>query len=373
MPKDQVTDLSDEELEFYSRQIVLTEIGYTGQLRLRNAKVCIVGLGGLGCPVAQQLATMGVGYLRLVDRDVVELSNLQRQHLYSVNSLGYPKAEVAAKRLRELNPNIEIDPVPSSLNVNNAEDIIRGMDVVVDGLDSVMSRYILNRACQKLGVPYVFGAAIMTFGNVSTIVPGETPCLECFQGDLNDEMLPTCAVVGVHPSILDIIASIEVSEATRIILGEKPHLAGKILHCDVGNMEFKTVEISKAENCPVCGSKPSGPPMPLRQKLVTEVCGREGKRVFVITPKRNLELNMDELYSLLIGNGFNVQVKADLGITFYSGLKGTASILKSGVMIIEGEDGEKEAYDFYSKIIIDELKVPRSSIEYGKEKICSLS
>jgi len=363
MPKKEVNDLSDDELEFYSRQIVLPEIGYNGQLKIRNSKVCVVGLGGLGSPAALQLAAMGVGYLRLVDRDFVELSNLQRQHLYGVNFLGYPKVEVAAKRLHELNPNIEIEPLPLSLNVNNTEDIIRGIDVVVDGLDRMTPRYALNRACQKVGAPYVFGAAIMNFGNVSTIIPGKTPCLECFQGNLDDEMLPTCAVVGVHPSILNIIASVEVSEAMKIILGEKPRLANKILHCDTEDMKFEEIEISKAENCPVCGSKPSDSPIPLKQKLVTENCGREGKRVFVITPKRNLELNTEQLYSLLINKGFKVKVKADLGITFDSGLKGTASIMKSGIMVIDGINNEKEAYNFYSKIIIDELKVSRSNIE----------
>jgi len=363
MLKREVKGLSDKELEFYSRQIVLPDVGYNGQLKLRNARVCIVGLGGLGSPAALQLAAMGVGFLRLVDHDVVDLSNLQRQHLYGVNYLGYPKVEVATKRLRELNPGIEVEPLPLSLNVNNAEDIVRDTDVVVDGLDLMTPRYALNRACLKLGTPYVFGAAIMSFGNVSTIIPGKTPCLECFQGDLDDDTLLKCAVAGVNPSILNIIASVEVSEATRIILGKSPRLANKILHCDIEDMRFEELELSRAESCPVCGSKPSDPPKPLKQRLITEVCGRERKRVFAITPKRNLELDMDELYFLLLNSGFKVKVKADLGITFDHGLKGTASVLKSGVMVIEGASSEKEAHDFYSKIIVDGLKVPRSNVE----------
>jgi len=363
MAKDKAKDLSDEELEFYSRQIVLPNIGYDGQLRLRQASVCIVGLGGLGSPAATQLAAIGVGHLRLVDYDVVELSNLQRQHLYTTSSVGYPKVEVAARRLHELNPYIETEPLPLSVTTNNAEDVIRDMDLVVDGLDRMSPRYALNRACSKLGVPYVFGAAIMTFGNVSTIIPGETACLECFQRDFEDSTLPTCAVVGVHPAITNIVASIEVSEATRIILGEKPRLANKLLHCDIWHMEFEEVEIIKAQDCPVCGSKPSAPPMPLRQKLVTELCAREGRRTFVITPKRNLKLDMDELYSLLMENGFEVKVKADLGITFDSGPKETASILKSGIMIIEGAIDEEGARDSYGKLIIDGLQIPLSSIE----------
>lgn len=363
MVKDEIKKLSEEELEFYSRQIVLPEIGYNGQLKLKNAKVCIVGLGGLGSPAALQLAAIGVGHLRLVDRDIVELSNLQRQHLYGVNFLGYPKVEVAAKRLNELNPNVEIEPLPVSVNESNAEEIIKDVDVVVDGLDRMTPRYALNRACQKTGTPYIFGAAIMTFGNVSTLLPGKTPCLECFQGNLEDDMLPTCAVVGVHPSILSIIASIEVSEAVKIILGDEPYLAGKILHCDVGNMKFEEVNIAKVESCPVCGSKPSGSPMPLKRKLVTEICGREGKRVFVVEPKNNLELDMKKLYLVLEKSGFRVKVNAALGITFDEKGMGTVSILKSGVMVVEGLNSEKEAYDFYREIIIDKLGISSSRIE----------
>jgi len=359
-------DLSESELEFYSRQIVLPEIGYNGQLKLKKARVCIAGLGGLGSPASLQLAAMGIGHLRLVDRDVVELSNLQRQHLYNVRFLGYPKVEVAAKRLHELNPNIEVEPMPLSVNAKTAYEIVKDVDVVVDGLDRMTPRYALNRACQKTGTPYIFAAAIMTFGNVSTIIPGETPCLECFQGNLDDEMLPTCAVVGVHPSILSIIASIEASEAVRIILGKKPHLAGKILHCDLGNMEFEEIEISKADNCPVCGSNPSGPPMPLKEKLITEICGREGKRVFVITPKRNLELDMNKLNSLLKDMGFKIKVKANLGLTFDTKSKSSASILKSGIMVIEGADNEKKAYSLYKEIMLERLKIPSDQIEWER-------
>ncbi|MBS7654597.1 HesA/MoeB/ThiF family protein [Candidatus Bathyarchaeota archaeon] len=166
-----VTKLSESELEFYSRQIALSEIGYGGQLKLANSSVCIAGLGGLGSPVALQLAAMGVGHIRLVDQDIVELSNLHRQILYGANFVGYPKVEVAAKRLKELNPHIEVEPLPISINADNAEDIVKGMDVIVDGLDRMTPRYAINRACQKNSVPYIFAAALMTFGNISTILP----------------------------------------------------------------------------------------------------------------------------------------------------------------------------------------------------------
>ncbi len=363
MTKSEAKELSDEEINFYSRQIALSEIGYNGQLKLKRAKVCIIGLGGLGSPAALQLAAMGVGHLRLVDCDVVERSNLHRQLLYSVKFLGYPKVEAAAKRLRELNPYIETEPLPLALNVHNADDMVRGMDVVVDGLDSMMPRYVLNRACQRLKVPHVFGAAIMTFGNASTVVPGKTPCLECFQGNLDDELLPKCAVVGVHPSVLSIIASVEVSEAIRIILGQQPRLAGRLLHCDLGNLEFETVEIAKAENCPVCGSDPIRSPMPLIQKLVTEACGRGGKRVFIIRPKSDLELDMGQLAALLEKEGFAIKVKARLGLTFHGNSNTRVSILKSGIMIVEGAKSGGDARDFYSRIVVDAFRVPKEKIE----------
>ena len=363
MIEQQASDMSNEELEFYSRQIVLPHIGYDGQLSLHNAKVCIVGLGGLGSPAALQLAAMGAGHLRLVDYDVVELSNLQRQHLYTTNSVGYPKVEVAAEKLRALNPYIEIEPLPVYVSAYNAEDVISDADLIVDGLDRMSPRYALNRACVKLGIPYVFGAAIMTFGNVSTIIPGETACLECFQRDIDDSMLPTCAVAGIHPSITNLIASIQVSEATRIILGEKPSLANKLLHCDIWHMEFEQIEISKAEDCPICGSKPAAPPRPLKQKMATELCAREGRRTFVITPQRNLALDMDELSALITKLGFEIKVKAKLGITFGADLKPAGSLLKSGVMIIEDAGDEEEAQDLYNKIIVDELQIIRSSGE----------
>ena len=364
MRKQEAQDLSEEELRFYSRQMVLPEIGYDGQLRLKNAKVCVVGLGGLGSPATLQLAAMGVGHLRLVDYDIVELSNLQRQPLYSTEFLWYPKVEAAARRLGELNPNIETEPRPLSLNGSNAEDIIRGMDVVVDGLDRMAPRYALNRACQKLGIPYVFAAAIMTFGNVSTIIPGKTPCLECFQGNLDDDMLPKCSIVGVHPSILGIVASVEVSEAVNIVLGQEPRLANKILHCDIRNMEFEAVEISKAENCPVCGSTPSSPLMPLRQDLLTEICGRDEKRVFVVTPRTDLALELDDVDLLLKRLGFKSKVKGNFGIAFEYGSKGeTASLLTSGIMIVESSRNEEWTKGFYEKMVVEGLGVPHSKIE----------
>jgi len=244
-------------MAYYSRQTVLPEVGYEGQTRFKDSKVCLVGLGGLGSRTAIQLATMGTGHMRIVDYDVVEISNLQRQILYDINVLGCSKVEIAAKRLVELNPYVNIEPLSQKLDFCNANTIIQGMDLVVDGLDNMTARYALNKACQELGVPYIFAAAIINFGIVSTILPDETPCLECFYGNAVDNMLPKTQEVGVNPNILGIVSSIEVSEAVRLILGNKPNLAAKLIHCDINYLDFDVINITKALNCPVCGDKPT--------------------------------------------------------------------------------------------------------------------
>jgi len=349
-PEQSVTaELSEEELEYYSRQVVMADMGYNAQLKLKNSKACLVGVGGLGSPAAMQLAAMGVGYLRIVDRDVVELTNLHRQHLYGVDDVGYPKVEAAAKRLRQLNPYIKVEPLPLSVNQTNAEDIVRGMDVVVDGLDSMAARYAINRACIKLGVPYVFGAAITTTGNLSTIVPAETACLECFYGSLDDKKLPKCGVVGVHPSLVNIIASLEVSEAIRILTGKQPRLANKLLNFDLDELEFNEINLSTVDCCPVCGSHPSRSPVPLKHELVEEICGRKGKKVFVIVPEKNLDVNLSKLKNYLTKKGFSIKVEGKLGLTF--GLHDVkASVLKSGVAILEGIKEKDDALKFFSEL-----------------------
>ena len=341
-------ELSDEELQYYSRQIVMIDMGYNAQLKLKGSKVCLVGVGGLGSPASMQLAAMGVGFLRIVDRDFVELTNLHRQHLYGVDDVGVPKVEAAAKRLRRLNPYITVEPLPLSVNETTAEDLVRGMDVVVDGLDSMAARYAINRACIKLGVPYVFGA-VTTNGNVSTIVPGETACLECFYGGLDDKKLPKCGVVGVHPSLVNIIASLEVSEAIKILTGRQPHLANKLLHFDLDEIEFNEINLQKVESCPVCGAHPSGSPKLLKQELVEEICGRKGKKVFVIAPEKSMDINLADVKNYLKKKGFSLKVEAELGLTFGRG-EVKVSVLKSGITILEGLNEKDESLKLFNEL-----------------------
>ena len=355
--------LSQGELRYYSRQIMLDAVGYDGQIRLKDARVCIVGMGGLGSAVATQLAAMGVGGMRLVDRDIVEESNLQRQHLYDFDVLRLPKVEAAAKRLKKLNPYVRLEPLPVSFSEGNAKELLSEMDVIVDGLDNMNTRYAVNRACVKSGVPYVFGSAISTYGNVCTIVPGVTACLECFYGRLDDSRLPTCGSIGVHPSVISIVASVEATEAVKILLGTKPSLGNKMLYCDVDSMRFEEIGVVRAESCPVCGSRPRGKPSPLKQTLVMEGCGRKNRRVFTVVPKENLGLDTKEVAALLKGEAISIHATTKLGVAFSVEKGVEASILSSGVMVIEGAGDESEALSLYRAIVVNKAGIPWSRIK----------
>ena len=339
--------LTSDELAYYSRQLVLAEIGSIGQRRLKGARVLVAGVGGLGCQLSVQLASMGVGYLRLVDRDVVEMSNLQRQHLYGVDVVGYPKVEAAEMRLRKVNPFIEIEAIPASMNNRTASILVEGVDLVVDGLDRLTPRLALNRACVERGIPYVYGAVITHVGNVSTIIPGETPCLECWGGNIDESNVPTCATVGVTPSVINVIASIQVSEAVRIILRKKPNLAGKLLYFDLDELSLEKINLAKAEECKVCGTHSASVSI---DDPVEEICGRSGKRVFAITPKELLDLNIGEIEGKLAHQKLRKSLITRLGLTFVDGLGMTGSVFKTGVAVFEGVESRVNAIDLYRKL-----------------------
>ena len=352
--------LADTELETYSRQIVLADIGYDGQLKLRHSKACLIGIGGLGAPVATTLVAMGLGYLRFVDRDIVSRADLHRQHLYDADSVGMPKVEVAQQKLSKLNPDVKLEPIAESLNSINAEQLISGMDVVIDGLDRPEPRYLINRTCNRLKIPYVFGAAIESFGNVSTIWPGQTFCLECFMPGLKDEDLPVCGVVGVHPSVVGIVSSLQVSEAVRLLIGQKPKLLNKLFYIDLRQFEFNILDIKALDACKVCGSHPDGPPDQIQDRLFEETCARDGRRNFVVSPKQRLTIPLKKLGGVLRQKRFAIQSAGQFGITFNIGQEMHACILKSGIMIAQTPPDLRDAikgrvFEIYQSIMVDGL------------------
>ncbi len=349
MPRNDVKGFTERELDFYSRQIMLFDMGLEAQKRLKASTACIVGLGGLGSPVAMELASMGVGKLRIIDSDVVEISNLQRQHLYSVDQVGLPKVEAAMNRIMGMNPFIEVEPIPVGVNPSNAGELIKGSDVVIGALDHMAPRYALNRACLDQGVPMIHGAAVAYNGNVSTIIPEKTACLECFQGGIDDSQIPTCAMVGVHPSLVNVIGSIMASEAARLLAGQEPVLADKLLFVDYQDLSFEVIKLRRSETCTVCGESDKEP-YPLAFEPITEICGREGRRVFVFQPEKSMKVDLNGFIEKVKADGYEVFARGDLGFSFKGddGVKG--SVMRSGVTILEGFNDHDSAVSFHDSL-----------------------
>ena len=346
----EVSDLSEKELDRYSRQIMLEEIGYQGQLKLKQSKVCVVGVGGLGNPITTRLAAMGVGKIRIVDRDVIELSNLHRQTMFNEDDVGQVKVEIAAKKLRKLNPDIIIEELSVSINDYTAFDAVDGCDVVIDALDSVNARYSLNKACIEKKIPFVTGAAVGVTGQSFTILPNESACYHCLFPALDEDSMPTCSIEGVHPSILSIIGGIEVSEAVKIITGKEPSLRDKVLHVDLENLIFNFTKVSKVEECSVCGS--GRKQEKISEELITEeLCGRnKGKRTFSITPTYSVVLNVDQIKSIAKQKQFTVENLGELGLSLRTD-ELSISFMRSGSAVIVGAKDENESIALYKEIL----------------------
>ena len=344
------SELSAKELDRFSRQVMLEEIGYQGQLKLKNAKVCVVGVGGLGNPITSRLVAMGVGILRIVDRDVIELSNLHRQTMFDESDVGQIKVEVAAKKLQKLNPDCKIESLAVSVNDYTALEVIEGCDVVIDALDSVNARYALNKACVKLNIPFVTGAAVGVSGQAFTILPKQSACYYCMFPELNEDTMPTCSIEGVHPSILSIIGGIEVSEAVKILIGKKPNLSARILHVDLENLDFNSTKTFRAEECPICGTGKLED-IPKEEFILEELCGRNrGKRTFSITPTQTIDLDVNTISGIAKKKGFIVENLGDLGLSMRTN-ELSVSFMKKGSAVIVGPKDEEEAIAFYKSFV----------------------
>lgn len=344
------SELSSKEIDRYSRQIMLEEIGYQGQLKLRAAKICVVGVGGLGNPITTRLVAMGVGKLRIVDRDVIELSNLHRQTMYDEDDVGQVKVEVAARKLRKLNPDVEIESLPISINDYTAIDAVEGCDVVIDALDSVNARYALNKACVEKNIPFVTGAAVGVSGQAFTILPKNTACYSCMFPELDEDSMPTCSIEGVHPSILSIVGGIEVAEAVKIILGKKPTLSDKILHIDLENLTFEMTKTFRAEECTVCGNG-KAESVQKEELIIEELCGRNrGKRTFSITPTQKFEIDVDGITNLAKNLQFRVENQGELGLSMRTDDL-SVSFMKRGSAVVVGPKDENDAVLLYKKLL----------------------
>ena len=252
------TKLSGAETLRYARHLVLDEVGDEGQRRLKAARVLVVGAGGLGAPVSLYLAAAGVGTVGLVDFDTVEASNLHRQVLFGESDLGRPKLEAAADRLRDLNPHIEIRLHPERLTSENALDIIRPYDIVVDGTDNFPTRYLVNDACVLLGKRNVYGSILKFDGQVSVFGGDDAPCYRClFRQPPPPGLVPNCAEGGVLGALPGIVGSMQALETIKLITGAGDPLIGRLMLFDGLSMRWRELKLRRNPECPVCGDDPT--------------------------------------------------------------------------------------------------------------------
>ena len=241
--------MQSEGLLRYDRQIKVEGFGREGQLKLKQACVAVIGLGGLGCPSATYLAMAGIGRLKLVDKGRIDLSDLNRQFLYGPEDLGKPKARVAAERLGSLNPDVEVEALEIELDENSLPEVLDGVDVVLDGLDNWRTRFLVNEACVKAGVPFVHAGIRGFYGQMTTVIPGRGPCLRCILKATppEEELVP---VVGPTPGVL---GSLQALEAIKILTDLGEPLVGRLLIFDGLRMKFEEIRVDRNPGCPVCG------------------------------------------------------------------------------------------------------------------------
>lgn len=258
MAPPQAPPLSHDELIRYSRHLVLPAIGIAGQERLKAARVLIVGAGGLGSPAALYLAAAGVGTLGLVDWDVVDRSNLQRQILHGTEMVGRAKLDSARERLADLNPHVQLEMVSTRLTSANALEVLRAWDVVLDGSDNFPTRYLINDACVLLGAPNVYGAVLRFEGQVSVFDARRGPCYRCLYRDPPPpELVPSCAEGGVLGVLPGIIGSLQALEAIKLVTGVGDSLVGRLLLFDGLKLQFREITLSKDPDCAVCSPHPT--------------------------------------------------------------------------------------------------------------------
>jgi molybdopterin/thiamine biosynthesis adenylyltransferase/rhodanese-related sulfurtransferase len=250
--------LSHDEIMRYSRHLIMPEVGVTGQSKLKAASVLIVGAGGLGSPLGMYLAAAGVGRIGIIDYDVVDLSNLQRQVIHGTGDVGRPKTESAGDRLRNINSQIRIDTYNRPFTSENAREILEEYDLAVDGTDNFPTRYLLNDVCVFTQKPFVFGGIFRFYGQVSVFCAEEGPCYRClFPAPPPAGTVPTCAEGGVLGILPGTIGTIQATEAIKLILGIGDALIGRLLTYNALEMDFRFFNIRKDPGCPVCGEQPS--------------------------------------------------------------------------------------------------------------------
>jgi thiazole biosynthesis adenylyltransferase ThiF len=251
--------MTDEQIERYSRHIILKEVGAKGQRKILNAKVLIIGAGGLGAPAAMYLAAAGVGTIGIVDADEVDLSNLQRQIIHSTADIGKAKVKSAEETIHAMNPDVQVKTYHMFVDSTNIRELIRDYDFIIDGTDNFPAKFLINDACVLEKKPFSHAGIIRFKGQLLTYIPGEGPCYRCvFKNPPPKDAVPTCKQAGVIGAMGGVIGSLQAMEAIKYIVGVGENLNGSLLTFDAVKMEFHKIKLPKADcNCPVCGTHPT--------------------------------------------------------------------------------------------------------------------
>ena len=334
----------------YARQIIFPPIGEGGQRRLLDSRVTIIGVGATGSILADRIARAGVGHLRLIDRDFVELNNLQRQLVYDEDDVAavLPKAVAMARHLRRVNSAIAIEDIVADVSATNIAGFVADADVVLDGTDNFTTRYLINDACVKLGKPWVYTGVIASYGMTMTIRPGETACLRCIMGELPAPgTVPTCDTAGIIGPIVSLMGSIAVAEALKLLVGAGTLNSGMI-HIDLWDDSFDKFDLGGPRpDCPTCGQHEYIFLNAEAGARTTALCGRDAVQVSVVgAPMLSLPALAERLRAAQVGA---IQVNAYLLRAQIDGYEFT--VFPDGRAIIKGTNDEAVAATLYARYV----------------------
>jgi adenylyltransferase/sulfurtransferase len=338
-------------LERYSRQMRFAGIGPEGQERMCAGRAALVGCGALGTVIANHLVRAGVGFVRVIDRDFIELHNLQRQVLFDENDVveGLPKAEAAARKLRQVNSQVTVEPVVTDVDRTNVLDLVGDADVILDGADNFEVRYLINDAAVKLGKPWVYGGCIGSVGQTMTILPGETPCLRCvFEAAPGPGEAATCETAGVVAPAVAVVASLQSAEALKLLAGRHEAVNRELIYVDVWENDYRKIKVAGLKgkvDCPCCGLRRFEWLDGAHGATTTTLCGRNAVQV---SHRASTPLKFDELAGQLGGLG---------AVTFNRFLLKFAvdayrfTVFPDGRAIIQGTDDADKARALYARYI----------------------
>ncbi len=325
----------------YARHLVLPEVGEEGQNRLKESSVAVFGLGALGSTITDALARTGVGELKLVDRDFVEISNLNHQILYDEKDLDMPKAEAAAKRVNEINSDIEAHGVVADINPTNVEELVEGVDLVMDGSDNMELRYLINDACIKKEIPWVYTAVLATYGMTMNVLPEKGPCMRCLIPKKPSRgSMETCETAGILFSLPRTMANIACTEAVKYLIGEKNR--EELLTFNIWDSEFELTKVERRDECKTCKQN-DFEFLEIEEDMISELCGRNSIQ---ITPSEDVQLVLEELHGRFERSEIKGISMLKVDLEDY-----TMNIFKDGRVIVEGTEDPKKAKTLYSQYI----------------------